>query len=29
VTDTGVVGKFSTQNAAIPQADANACFARL
>jgi hypothetical protein len=29
VTDTGVVGKFSTQNASIPQADANACFARL
>jgi hypothetical protein len=29
VTDTGVVGKFSTQNASIPQADANACFARV
>jgi hypothetical protein len=29
VTDTGLVGKFSTQNASIPQADANACFARL
>jgi hypothetical protein len=29
VTDSGVVGKFSTQNASIPQADANGCFARL
>lgn len=29
VTATGVVGKFSTQNASIPQGDANACFARL
>ena len=29
VTATGVVGKFSTQNASIPQDDANACFARL
>lgn len=29
VTATGVVGKFSTQNASIPTADANACFARL
>ena len=29
VTNTGVVGKFSTTNASIPQDDANACFARL
>jgi hypothetical protein len=29
VTDTGVVGKFSTMNASIPQDDADACFARL
>jgi hypothetical protein len=29
VTATGVVGKFSTQNASIPRDDANACFARL
>jgi LmeA-like phospholipid-binding len=29
VTDTGVVGKFSSQNASIPKADANPCFARL
>jgi LmeA-like phospholipid-binding len=29
VTATGVVGKFSTTNASIPQDDANACFARL
>jgi hypothetical protein len=29
VTDTGVVGTFSTQNASIPQDDADACFARL
>ncbi|MET0475833.1 MAG: DUF2993 domain-containing protein [Mycobacterium sp.] len=29
VTDTGVVGKFSTTNASIPQDDANACFAPL
>lgn len=29
VTDTGVVGKFSTENASIPREDANACFARL
>jgi DUF2993 family protein len=29
VTTTGVVGKFSTQNASIPQANANACFARI
>jgi hypothetical protein len=29
VTPTGVVGKFSTENAAIPQSDANACFAKL
>ena len=29
VTDTGVVGKFSSQNASIPQEDANPCFARL
>jgi hypothetical protein len=29
VTSTGVVGKFSTENASIPQSDANACFARL
>ncbi|WP_342751313.1 DUF2993 domain-containing protein [Mycolicibacterium hodleri] len=29
VTATGVVGKFSTQNASIPQEDENACFARL
>lgn len=29
VTPTGVVGKFSSQNASIPKADANPCFARL
>jgi hypothetical protein len=29
VTSTGVIGKFSTQNASIPTADSNACFARL
>ena len=29
VTDTGVVGSFSSQNAPIPKADANPCFARL
>jgi hypothetical protein len=29
VTATGVVGKFSTQNASIPQDDADPCFARL
>ncbi|RDH78305.1 DUF2993 domain-containing protein [Mycolicibacterium moriokaense] len=29
VTDTGVVGKFSSQDATIPKADANPCFARL
>ncbi|WP_319450042.1 MULTISPECIES: DUF2993 domain-containing protein [unclassified Mycobacterium] len=29
VTGTGVVGKFSTENASIPREDANACFARL
>jgi hypothetical protein len=29
VTDAGVVGKFSTMNASIPQDDADACFARL
>ena len=29
VTDSGVVGKFSTRNASIPTSDANACFARL
>jgi hypothetical protein len=29
VTDAGVVGKFSSQNASIPKADANPCFARL
>ncbi len=29
VTDTGVVGKFSSQNASIPKADENPCFARL
>ena len=29
VTDTGVVGSFSSQNASIPKADANPCFARL
>lgn len=29
VTDTGVVGKFSSDNASIPTADSNACFARL
>lgn len=29
VTATGVVGKFSSQNASIPKADANPCFARL
>jgi DUF2993 family protein len=29
VTDTGVIGKFSSQNASIPNEDANPCFARL
>jgi LmeA-like phospholipid-binding len=29
VTDTGVVGSFSSQNASIPKEDANPCFARL
>ena len=29
VTDAGVVGKFSSQNASIPKEDANPCFARL
>lgn len=29
VTSTGVVGKFSSQNASIPKQDANPCFARL
>jgi hypothetical protein len=29
VTDTGVVGKFSSQDASIPKEDANPCFARL
>lgn len=29
VTQTGVVGKFSSRNASIPQEDANPCFARL
>ena len=29
VTDSGVVGTFSSQNASIPKADANPCFARL
>jgi LmeA-like phospholipid-binding len=29
VTGSGVVGKFSSQNASIPKADANPCFARL
>lgn len=29
VTDTGVVGKFSSQNASIPKEDENPCFARL
>jgi hypothetical protein len=29
VTDTGVVGKFSSQNASIPKEDANPCFAGL
>jgi LmeA-like phospholipid-binding len=29
VTDTGVVGTFSSQNASIPNEDANPCFARL
>jgi hypothetical protein len=29
VTGTGVTGKFSSQNASIPKADANPCFARL
>jgi DUF2993 family protein len=29
VTDTGVVGTFSSQNATIPKEDANPCFARL
>jgi len=29
VTETGVVGKFSSQNASIPREDANPCFAPL
>ena len=29
VTDTGVVGTFSSQNASIPKEDADPCFARL
>jgi hypothetical protein len=29
VTDNGVVGKFSSHNASIPNEDANPCFARL
>lgn len=29
VTSTGVVGKFSSQDASIPKEDANPCFARL
>lgn len=29
VTGSGVVGKFSSQNASIPKEDANPCFARL
>lgn len=29
VTDSGVVGKFSSQDASIPKEDANPCFARL
>ena len=29
VTGTGVVGKFSSQNASIPKEDSNPCFARL
>jgi hypothetical protein len=29
VTDTGVVGKFSSQNASIPKDDENPCFERL
>lgn len=29
VTDTGVVGKFSSRNASIPKEDANPCFASL
>jgi hypothetical protein len=29
VTDTGVVGTFSSQNASIPKEDANPCFARI
>ena len=29
VTNTGVVGTFSSQNASIPKEDANPCFARL
>jgi hypothetical protein len=29
VTSTGVVGKFSSQNASIPKEDANPCFSRL
>ena len=29
VTGTGVVGKFSSQNASIPKEDQNPCFARL
>ena len=29
VTDSGVVGKFSSHHASIPSGDANPCFARL
>lgn len=29
VTNAGVTGKFSTENASIPKEDANACFARI
>jgi hypothetical protein len=29
VTDSGVVGEFSSQNASIPKEDANPCFARV
>jgi hypothetical protein len=29
VTSTGVIGKFSSQNASIPKEDQNPCFARL
>ncbi len=29
ITETGVVGKFSSRNASIPREDANPCFARL